>query len=476
MSRKAKIVATIGPASQDQSILSQLIQAGVDVVRLNFSHGSYQSHLSVINAIRNLEKEYNRSITILQDIQGPKIRVGAIPQSGITLTPGDRIQIIPQKKSEEPNKIPIEYAGLFKLIRPGDKILLDDGNIELLALKVNGVIDAQIMVGGLLKSHKGVNFPGKTLNLPCLTPKDIEDIVFGLEQGIDVIAISFVKEAEDLITVRKLITEKYAQRSRIPLIAKLERPEALQNLEDILEVADGVMIARGDLGVELPPELVPIAQKRIIEQANRQGKIVITATQMLDSMIHKPRPTRAEATDVANAIFDGTDAVMLSGETAIGEYPVLAVRTMDKIILEAEKNMKTWGREILRVSSVSDDDDAFYITQASYALARDRSVAAIAVFTKSGRTALLMSKTRPVVDILAFTSIPEVYHYMNLFWGTNTFLVPYANDLEEMLIVVNSKILQSTQVKAGQQVVLVCGYPVQATVPANLTLLHTIRV
>jgi len=476
MRRKAKIVATIGPASQDRTVLSDLLLAGVDVIRLNFSHGSHQNHQSVINNIRQLEQELKRPITILQDIQGPKIRVGSLPKSGINLVTGEQVQILPQEKSADPHIIPIDYPDLYEYVKLGQKILIDDGIIELRVENVkNDTIGAQVITGGLLKSHKGVNFPGVELNLPCLTQKDVDDLIFGLEQQVDVIAVSFIRQAEDIISIRNLIKQKAPHRLKTPLIAKVERPEALQNLENILAVADGVMVARGDLGVELSPESVPIAQKRIIESANRHGKIVITATQMLDSMIHNPRPTRAEATDVANAIFDGTDAVMLSGETAIGDYPVIAVRTMAKIVFEAEKNMKKWGRFNPKQTPSSKDDDAFFITQAGYELARDKNVAAIALFTKSGRTALLMSKTRPGVDILAFTSIPEVYHYMNLYWGIHPYRVPHVDTLEEMLTVVNQAMIKSTRVKPGQQVVLICGYPVQSNVPANLTLLHTVQ-
>jgi pyruvate kinase len=476
MGRKAKIIATIGPSCQDSVILHELILAGVDVVRLNFSHGSHEEHRSVISTIRQLESKLNRSITVLQDIQGPKIRVGVIAESGIQLVKGSRIKIVYNQRSDDPSAIPIDYAGLFVKTQVGQKILLDDGKIELCIDEINqDNISAQVVIGGLLKSHKGVNFPGLELDLPGLTQKDQEDILFGVKHKVDAIAVSFVRRAEDIVTVRNLIKHQAPERHNIPLIAKLERPEALQNLEEIIRTADGVMVARGDLGVELSPEYVPIAQKRIIEMANHHGKFVITATQMLDSMIHNPRPTRAEATDIANAIFDGTDAVMLSGETAIGDFPVLTVQTMQRIIIEAERNIKKWGRFNLDPIPFSKDDDAFYITQAGYELAHDRNVAAIAIFTISGRTALLMSEARPEVDILAFTSNQAVYHYMNLYWGVQPCLVPYVDTIEDMLEVVDNLLLNSTRVNSGQQIVLICGYPVQDNVPANLTLLHTVK-
>jgi pyruvate kinase len=297
---------------------------------------------------------------------------------------------------------------------------------------------------------------------------------YGLELGVDMVAISFVRTAGDVLTVRQAIQRLRPERSGTPIIAKLERPEAIQNLEEIVHVTDGVMVARGDLGVEMSPQEVPIAQKTIIEAANRHAKIVITATQMLDSMIHNPRPTRAEATDVANAILDGTDAVMLSGETAAGKYPLQAVEMMNAIACQAEDSLQKWGHWQGIFEPEHEHDDTFFLTQAARELAHDRNVAAIAVFTKSGRTALMMSKTRPDVPILAFTPDTDTYHRLGVYWGVIPYLVPHANNIEEMLIVVEEAMMTSTPIQPGQQVVLICGYPVDAVRPTNLALLHTV--
>jgi pyruvate kinase len=328
------------------------------------------------------------------------------------------------------------------------------------------------VLGGILKSHKGINLPGAQLNIPGFTTKDESDLALGMEVGVDAVAVSFVRSARDIEVVRSAIHRLSPKRTYIPIIAKLERPESLDNLDQILQVSDGVMVARGDLGVEMPPESVPIAQKRIITAANRAGKLVITATQMLDSMITNPRPTRAEASDVANAIFDGTDAVMLSGETASGKYPLQSVQMMDAIIQQAEENLLQWGRWEGKIVPESETDNTYYITQAARELAHDRNVTAIAVFTRSGRTALFMSKTRPALPILAFTPEKDTYQRMNMYWGVLPFLVPRVNSLEDMVRVVEDTMLKSQVLQPGQEVVMICGFPIPQVRPTNLALLH----
>jgi pyruvate kinase len=335
-------------------------------------------------------------------------------------------------------------------------------------------VETQVALGGLLKEHKGVNLPGAQLNIPGFTHKDEEDLAFGLEQGIDAVAISFVRSAKDIQLARQAITRFETARSSTPIIAKLERPEALDNLEEIMHNADGVMVARGDLGVEMSAEAVPIAQKEIIESANCHARVVITATQMLDSMIYNPRPTRAEASDVANAIFDGSDAVMLSGETAAGRYPVQAVETMNDIICEAESHLDKWGHWKGTCTPESHQDDAFFVTLAARELAHDRNVAAIAVFTQSGRTALLMSKTRPQVPILAFTPNEKTYQRLNAYWGVQPHKVQHVETIDDMLKVVEAAMIASSTIKSGQQVVVICGYPVREVRPTNLALLYTV--
>lgn len=454
-------------------MLRNLINMGVDVMRINFSHGTHEEHRLVIQNIRQLSSELNKPVAILQDIQGPKIRIGDIRDGQIQIEEGDQLSISTMTM-DNPGDINVDYPDFLSLIRPNDAILIDDGKIELIVNKISkNLIFTKVNRGGIIRSNKGVNLPGVQLDLPSLTQKDIVDIKFGASNNVDMIAISFVRKASDISKVRELLAS-YCPSHYIPLIAKLERPEALGNLEEIILASDGVMVARGDLGVEMPPEYVPVAQKNIISTANRHSRSVITATQMLESMILSSRPTRAEAADIANAVFDGTDALMLSGETAIGKYPILSVSTMHKIILEAEQHIQDWGRVCTDPTPDSVEDDAYYITRAAYELAHDRNVAAIAVFTKSGKTALLMSKTRPKVRILTFTSLPQVYNYANIFWGVQPYLVPHVENIPDMLSVVDAAILSSTQIKPGQQVVLVCGYPVKQIKPANLTLLHTI--
>jgi len=480
--RKAKIVATIGPSSSNEEVLGELIDAGLDVARLNFSHGTHQSHGKTIDLIRRLSDEHNKPVSILMDLQGPKLRVGRLPDSGIPLKSGQTILLKPVEEGndtavsniEDILEIPMDVPDLVNCVSRGNRILLDDGHMELEVSEVgSNFLKAQVVLGGILKSHKGVNLPGAMLNIPAFTEKDHEDLIFGLQRKVDIVAISFIRKAEEVAHVRKMMLEIDPTSRNIPLITKLELPEAIENLEDILSESDGVMVARGDLAVETSPSSVPIIQKKIIEAANRHAKIVITATQMLDSMIHNPRPTRAEASDVANAVFDGTDAVMLSGETASGDYPVESVKMMAKIVVEAEAHFTQWGfNRIIKESAAQ--DDAVSITRAARELAHDRKVTAIAVFTESGRTALLMSKARPDVPIFAFTPIVETYRRLGLYWGVTPMLVPYASTVESMLNHVDSAIIASTNLNLGDQVVMISGFPVGAMRPPNFALLHAI--
>lgn len=478
---RAKIVATIGPSSQDETVLSRLIQAGMDVVRLNFSHGTQPQHEAVITRVRSLSKEFGRPIAILQDLQGPKLRVGSLPQEGVRLASEQKLILAPdpmpaEAKSATPDAtiIPMEVPNLMRSVREGNRILLDDGQLELIVTGVGkNYLEATVVLGGVLQSHKGVNLPGASLDIPAFTEKDRTDLAFGLQQRVDAVAISFVRTAENIHQVRQIIQEMAPELADMPLIAKLERPEAIANLDEIIEAADGVMVARGDLAVETSPPEVPILQKKIIQAANNRAKVVITATQMLNSMIHNPRPTRAEASDVANAVFDGTDAVMLSGETAVGEYPVESVAMMAAIVREAEMHLDQWGhcqKPIDEPTSI----DAVSLTRAARELAHDRNVAAVAVFTRSGRTALWMSKARPRVPILAFTPEERTYFRLSLLHGVTPFLIPFASSVETMLKYVEEGLLATGQFRPGQQVILISGFPVGAMRPPNFALLHTI--
>ncbi len=475
MDRRTKIVATLGPASQNEKTIRKLLKTGMNVARLNLSHGSHADHTAVFNLLHKVCGEMGKPICVLLDLQGPKIRIGKLPGDEIILNPGQTVTLTTQTDPMKTGAIPVDFAQLPHSVRPGGRILLDDGNLELrVSTIVADQVNALVVVGGTLKSHKGISLPEAHLDISALTDKDIIDLDFGLKLGVDAIALSFVRSEQDIKTLREKIMVIAPDQVHIPIIAKLERPEALDHLEQIMETTDGVMVARGDLGVEMSPEKVPIAQKRIIECANRHAKVVITATQMLESMIHNPRPTRAEASDVANAIFDGSDAVMLSGETAVGEYPVQAVDMMAKIICQAERHVVEWGHWHGPTVADTHGDDTVFMSLAVRELAHDRNVAAIAVFTMSGRTALFVSKTRPAVPILAFTPDLRTYRRLEMYWGVTPFLVPHSATLEEMLSDVDKAMKASGLVKPGQQVALTCGFPVATISPTNLVLLHTI--
>jgi len=475
MRRCTKIVATFGPASQDEATIRHLLAAGVNVARLNFSHGSHSDHAESIRLLREIASRQSKPLCILQDLQGPKMRTGELVGGQMTLTPGQPLTVTIQPIPGENQVVSVDFPGLPQNVEPGSRILLDDGSMELVATAVfPDRVETRVVVGGVLKPNKGINLPGNRIAIAALTEKDKADLAFGLDQGVDAIALSFVQSKDDILLLRQYIQRLKPGCADIPIIAKLERPQALENLDEIIETADGVMVARGDLGVEMSPEAVPIAQKQIIECANRHGKVVITATQMLESMIQNPRPTRAEASDVANAILDGTDAVMLSGETAVGKYPVRAVQMMSAIIMQAEQHLARWGHWQGKFEPSSPKDDAYYVTLAACELAHDRNVAAIAVFTQSGRTAQLMSKARPEVPILAFTPREETYRRLALWWGVESYLVPHASTIEAMLSDVETTLMASGPVQPGQQVVLVCGFPVGEEHAANLALLHTV--
>ncbi len=475
MERRTKIVATLGPASSDEKTIRRLLKAGMNVARLNLSHGSHDDHARTYALLRQASEKSEKPLCILLDLQGPKVRIGTLPGDEMTLAPGQKVTLTTQPEPTGAGEIPVDFPQLAESVRPGRNILLDDGNLQLRVEAIDqGKVTAQVLVGGVLKSHKGISLPEAHLDISSLTDKDINDLEFGLKLGVDAVALSFVRSEIDVTALREKISSISPERKNIPIIAKLERPEALNHLDQIIDASDGVMVARGDLGVEMPPETVPIAQKRIIECANRHARVVITATQMLESMIHNPRPTRAEASDVANAIFDGTDEVMLSGETAVGEYPVQAVQTMAKIACQAEAHIEEWGRMQGPSSSDVPGDDTLFMSLAVRELAHDRNVAAIAVFTMSGRTALIVSKTRPGVPILAFTPDHSTYQRMQMYWGVTPYLVPHTTSLESMLEDVDRVIQTTGVVKAGQEVALTCGFPVATVSPTNLVLLHHI--
>ena len=474
MSRRVKIIATVGPASRDESALERLVSAGMNITRLNFSHGTHEQHAEVVASIRRISERMGCAVGVLQDLQGPKIRVGNLA-APLQLAEGEQVVLFAEqtKAPRRPGQvIPVDFRQLFESVHEGDRLLLDDGRLTLQVASVDeNSLVARVAVGGLLSAHKGINLPGVRLRIEGFTDKDEADLKFGIAQGVDAVAVSFVRSAADVKKVRAVM-EGLVKGPNLPLlIAKIEKPEAVDDLEGILDVVDGVMVARGDLGVELPPEQVPALQKGIIRAANRHNRLVITATQMLESMIGNRLPTRAEASDVANAVFDGTDAVMLSAETASGKYPVEAVQMMDRIVSEAESHFLEWGKES-GIPDGMDASDAASMARAARALANDKNVAAVASFTMRGQSAWMISKIRPPVPILAFTPEPETYRRLAFLWGVRPHLVPYMNSLEEMLRHVDAALTAS--VRPGDQVVLICGFPVGALRPPNMALLHTV--
>lgn len=479
MYRFAKIVATLGPSSSDEAVLVEMVKAGMDVCRLNFSHGSHEDHGKKIKLIRKISKDLGKPISILMDLQGPKLRIGSLPEDVLNLESGQEVALSsredPQNLPEGVVFIPFDVPKLHEVLVPGNHILLDDGQLEFEVLRLDGDnIFAKVLLGGILKSHKGVNLPGSNLDIPVLTPKDLEDLKFGLEAGVDLVAISFVKKASDIEMVRDTMRSILGNQWLPPIVAKLERPEAIANLEEIIKVTDGVMVARGDLGVEMSPALVPSVQKEIIKKSNNYGKFVITATQMLESMINNPRPTRAEAADVANAIFDGTDAVMLSAESAAGKYPVQSIRMMSSIILESERHSADWGHHNILQPDIS-TDDVITISHAARDMAQDKDVAAIVVFTRTGLSALWISKTKPNVPIFAFTPEAATYQWLGICWGLTPFRVPHADTLETMVTHVETALASETSLKSGDQVVVISGFPVGAFSSPNLALLYTLK-
>ncbi|MEM8807379.1 MAG: pyruvate kinase [Cyanobacteria bacterium P01_G01_bin.38] len=465
---RTKIVATLGPASASPEMLERMVKAGMNVARLNFSHGSHTDHQRIITMLRAVSQSLDTPVTILQDLQGPKIRVGQLTDGAIALSAGERLTLVPMADfAEQPATVPIDYAYLAEEAVPGTPILLDDGLLELTVSRVERTaVHCQVVRDGMLKSRKGVNLPSLNLRLPSLTDKDHRDLLFGIEQGVDWISLSFVRTAEDLRSLKAILAEHNAP---IPVIAKLEKPQAIENLESILDVSDGVMVARGDLGVEVSPERVPMIQKRIIQRSNERGVPVITATQMLESMIHSPRPTRAEASDVANAIVDGTDAVMLSGESAVGEYPVDAIAIMGKIAREVEKD--TTFKNFPPITN----DETNALSEALGSVDKLLDLRCIVAFTSTGYTARLAAAERPRAPVVAITTSPAVYHQLNLIWGVRPLLVDTEiNNFEDMLSQSEDHLLRRQMAEPGDRIVIIGGIPTQHPGGTNVLKIHRI--
>ncbi len=453
--RRAKIVATLGPASNTEPVIRNLVRAGMDVVRLNFSHGSHEGKLEVIKIVRQISREEGKPICILGDLQGPKIRTSTlVDHQPVLLKAGQRLTITPREVPGTAALVGTTFKTLAENVEQGSRILLSDGLIEL---RVHEVLDADVVCdivnGGLLGEHKGINLPGIPVRVPSLTEKDTEDLEFALRNGVDAIAVSFVRTAEDVRLVRNRVSA-YGHETWI--IAKLEKPQAIEHLDAILTAADGIMVARGDLGVEVPPEQVPAIQKHVIRRAAEFRKPVITATQMLESMIENPRPTRAEVSDVANAVYDGTDAVMLSGESAIGKYPVDAVSMMARIVCDAEFHIREQSRDVARERrrhlSIAET-----ICEATAHAADDLDLRAIALFTESGSTARLLSKYHPSKPIYALSPIETTINRLNLLWGVNPILCPKVYTTEALVDLAEKMLVQGGYVRKREVIAIVAG-------------------
>lgn len=469
--RKTKIVCTIGPACEEPSILRRLMEAGMNVARLNFSHGTHEEHARRIERIRRAAEETGKTVAILLDTKGPEIRTGDLREGMAELKEGETFVLTTEQVEGDATRVSVSYAGLPGDVRPGSTILIDDGLIKLTVTEVREKeIVCRVVNSGVLGNRKGINVPGVRIQLPGITSKDAEDILFGLERGIDFIAASFVRKQEDVLEIRELLEKEGAD---IPIIAKIENQEGYDNLDSILEVADGLMVARGDLGVEIPAEEVPLVQKEIIRKCNLLGKPVITATQMLDSMQRNPRPTRAEASDVANAILDGTDAIMLSGETAAGKYPVEAVETMARIASRAESALqyRDLFRQRSRELEISITDS---ISQAVVHTAEVLNCAAIITSTESGHTARMVSKYRPRAPIVAVTPHEKVMRRLTLVWGVHPVKGRVVNSTDEMLQSAIDSAIASKIARHGDLVVITAGVPVGRRGTTNLMKVHVI--
>jgi pyruvate kinase len=465
-----KIVATLGPASDPPDVLRRLFEAGVDVFRLNASHGTQEQHAARIRAVRKLEQSRGKHTGVLLDLQGPKIRLGRFENGHCKLEAGCQFTITVEPVLGTPERASTSYARFAKDVKTGDHVLLADGAVEMRAVKSDGVsVRCEVMSGGAVSDNQGINLPGVQVSSPSLTEKDLADLRFGLEAGIDMVALSFVRTAED---VRQLWHHLDAQAPRIPIIAKIEKPQAWENIDSILDVADGVMVARGDLGVEMALEKVPFIQKAIIRRARRRSKFVITATQMLESMIHNSTPTRAEVSDVANAIYDGSDAVMLSAETSVGKHPVEAVNFMSRIATEAEHSLRT--RPVQEFQRRPNPSYAEILADAAYHAARDASVSAIVVFTASGSSARLISRYRPPDPIFAITPNEAVARHLSIQYGVFPILAPDVASTDEMLTLSDALLCDRGLVKAGDSVVFVAGQPIGRPGTTNLMKLHRI--
>lgn len=472
--RRTKIVATIGPSVNTPEKIEKLIESGMNVARLNFSHGSHEDHKKVIDMIRTAAKKLQYSVPILMDLQGPKIRVGKMKDGGQVITNGDTVTLTPEDVEGDSKIIPIDYPNLVEDAEIGDMILMDDGLLELkISARREKDLEAKVVVGGLLKSRKGVNLPNVKISISSITEKDYADLEFGLSQDVDFVALSFVRSPND---VQTLLSKIRARGSNAGIIAKIEKPEALEVIDEIIEESDGIMVARGDLGIEIPSDQVPLVQKQIIEKCRKAGKPVITATQMLESMIVNPRPTRAESSDVANAVLDGTDAVMLSGETASGKYPFEAVRAMSNICYQVENQTSRIFRSIK--FKKPEWKEKQIVESLSYSLVRmaeEVDAKAIATITHSGNTARRIAKYRPKVPVFAFTESQDVRRQLNLMWGVRAVRLDELFDTDQSVQVIETYLKEAGIVVPGDRIVIATGLPYSTKGRTNVIKVSTIE-
>ncbi|AUG56626.1 pyruvate kinase [Acetivibrio saccincola] len=470
--RKTKIICTLGPAVDSEEMLRQLMLKGMDVARLNFSHGSHEEHKARVERFKKVRDSLDLPVALLMDTKGPEIRLGKFKDKEVKLEKGDKFVLLSEDKLGDEKEASVSYKDLYKDVEKGSSILINDGLVELVVEKIKDKkIYCRVVNGGIIGDNKGINVPGVDLHLPPLTEKDIEDIKFAVENEFDFIAVSFVRKASDVIEIKKVLEENKGQ--EIKVIAKIENREAIENADEIVEVSDGIMIARGDLGVEIPVEEVPIVQKMLIEKCYKNGKPVITATQMLDSMIRNPRPTRAEASDIANAIYDGTSVIMLSGETAVGKYPVETLETMSKIAQKAEMSIDYWER-FSKMQYDTSPSVTNALSHAACTTAQDLKASAIITVTQSGRTARMISRFRPQCPIIATTVSQRVRRQLSLSWGVYPYLVPEASCTDDMFDTGVEKALESKFVDNGDLVVITAGVPIGVSGTTNMLKVHVV--
>ncbi len=479
MFKHTKIGATIGPACQDAAIMESMVKAGLNFARLNFSHGTYDNHATLIENIRAVEAKTGEPIAILQDLQGPKMRLGSLSEAGVPVKEGDTVVFDTSATEYKNNIVPITFPGLEQSLKVGERMLVDDGHMEVkLTALLGSKITATVIEGGVMKTHKGLNFPdSKLLAIPALSQKDKDDVKFGVAQGVEIISLSFTKQPQDILDLRFLVQQYETELGLKPeqpvrIFAKIERHEAVDNLKEILDVADGIMVARGDLGLEMPEEELPLTQKKIIDAANAAGRPVIVATQMLDSMQHSRRPTRAEVTDVANAVIDHADALLLTNETATGEHPVLVVETMRDIIVATEKSEYDDVPPPTLKKGLSTDQA---VTSLSRILAEEVGAKLILAASISGETGRLISHVRPEFPILVATNTHRICRQLNLSWGVKAFILPECRSIEELVERSVDYIKHHKIAKAGDKMIIVAGEPVGQAGNVNLVEVREIK-